>query len=100
MSEDLFKLTLEDRLFRTRYEPDSDHPHIKVNEQICSKCEEQLCVLLCPASVYRVDPNNPARITVSHDNCLECGTCLMVCDLGSIEWHFPDGGLGVKYRIG
>jgi ferredoxin like protein len=100
MSEAIFELTLADKLYRTKYEPDSDHPHITVKDELCRTCAAQPCVLMCPAEVYKVSPNDPRLITVSHDNCLECGTCIQVCPLGSVDWRFPDGGLGVKYRFG
>jgi len=96
---DLFSLTLEDKLYRTRCEPDSDHPHITVQVEICRSCRDKPCVLLCPAHVYKRKPDEPAVVLVSHDNCLECGTCVQVCPTDSLDWRFPDGGLGVKYRF-
>jgi ferredoxin like protein len=95
---DLFSMTLEDKLYRTRYEPDSDHPHITVKEEICRSCVGKPCVLLCPAHVYKRKPDERELVLVSHDNCLECGTCVQVCPTDSLEWRFPDGGMGVKYR--
>ena len=96
---DLFSMTLEDKLYRTRYEPDSDHPHITVKAEICRSCSGKPCVLLCPAHVYKRNPNDAAVVLVSHDNCLECGTCVQVCPTDSLDWRFPDGGMGVKYRF-
>jgi ferredoxin like protein len=95
---DLFSLTLEDKLYRTRYEPDSDHPHITVKPETCRACQGKPCVLLCPAHVYKRKPDDREVVLVSHDNCLECGTCVQVCPTDSLEWRFPDGGIGVKYR--
>ncbi len=100
MPDALFELTLADKLYRTRYEPDTDHPHITVDEAICRTCDTQPCVQMCPADVYKRDLNDEKRVVVSHDNCLECGTCIQVCPLGSVDWSFPDGGMGVKYRFG
>lgn len=93
-------LNLEDKLYRTKYEPDSDHPHITVKEETCRTCEGKPCIQVCPAGVYKRSPNDEAEIVVSHDNCLECGTCVKACPYGSIDWRFPDGGMGVKYRRG
>ena len=95
---DLFSLTLEDKLYRTRYEPDSAHPHITVKPEICRTCADKPCVLLCPARVYKLKPDETEVVLVSHDNCLECGTCVQVCPTDSLDWRFPDGGIGVKYR--
>lgn len=100
MSEKICELSLEDKLYRTKYEPDSDHPHIKVDNQKCEKCVEKFCILVCPAGVYKLDPNNELLIAVSHDNCLECGTCVKACDKDAIDWQYPCGGMGVKYRFG
>jgi ferredoxin like protein len=97
---DIFSMSLSDRLYRTRYEPDSDHSHIRVDNTLCGSCADKPCVALCPAHVYTRDPNDEARIIVSHDNCLECGTCVQVCPTDSLAWDFPDGGMGVKYRFG
>lgn len=97
---DILHMTLEDKLYRTKYEPDTDHPHITVDNAICPTCEGKPCVPMCPADVYKLDPNDESRIVVSHDNCLECGTCVQVCPKDSVDWRFPDGGMGVKYRFG
>lgn len=98
--EDVLSHRLEDKLYRTKYEPDSDHPHVTVDLERCRRCQSKCCVLLCPAGVYKRDPNDPERIVVSHDNCLECGTCVKMCPEAAIDWHYPAGGLGVKYRCG
>ncbi len=100
MEDAIFSLTLEDKLYRTKYEPDPNTSHIKVNLEVCGTCELQPCVDVCPARVYKSDPNKEKMILVSHENCLECGTCIQVCPLDSIDWKCPDGGVGVKYRFG
>ena len=100
MDDKLFELTLEDKLYRTKYEPDSDHPHIKVDNEICRNCLDKPCVLVCPAGVYKLDPNDETQILVSHDNCLECGSCVKTCPHDAIDWQYPAGGLGVKYKLG
>lgn len=101
MSKDeILKMSLEDKLYRTKYETDEDHPHIKVNDQACEKCDIRSCTYVCPAKVYKDDPNNEKRVTVSHENCLECGTCVKTCPHDAIDWKCPHGGKGVKYRYG
>ena len=100
MSEDNNKLSLEDKLYRTKYESDTDNPHIKVDNAKCRTCKEKQCITLCPAGVYKRDPSNEDEIMASHDNCLECGTCCKICDKDAIDWSYPDGAMGVKYRIG
>lgn len=97
---DIFNLTLEDKLYRTRYEADPDNPHIKVSRELCARCDEKPCLFICPAGVYKESPEDPNLIIVSHENCLECGTCRRICPEKAIEWRFPEGGMGVKYRFG
>ena len=48
----------------------------------------------------RRDPNDTDHVTISHENCLECGTCRYGCPFHAIDWRYPDGGMGVKYRLG
>ncbi len=100
MSDEKPKMSLEDKLYRTKYEPDTDNPHIEVDNTKCCTCKEKQCVTLCPAGVYKRDPGNENEIIASHDNCLECGTCCKICDKDAIDWKYPDGALGVKYKIG
>ena len=38
MPDDILSLSLEDKLYRTRYEPDAGHPHIEVDRDCCAKC--------------------------------------------------------------
>ncbi len=94
------KMSLADKLYRTKYEPDAAHPHIVVDQAICAQCKEKVCLVICPAEVYKADPNHPNQVTVSHENCLECGTCRKACPFDGIRWLYPEGGKGVKYRFG
>lgn len=97
---DVLSLTLEDKLYRTKYEPDAAHPHITVQHDLCLRCGDKPCLFFCPAQVYKPDPNDANHIAVSHENCLECGTCRYGCPFQAIDWRYPDGGMGVKYRYG
>jgi ferredoxin like protein len=95
------KLSLEDKLYRTKYEPDSSNPHIKVAQDDGDNAKLKKLVKICPAEVYKQDPADEEKITVSHDNCLECGTCRQIVeDDKKLDWKYPDGGMGVKYRKG
>ena len=96
----ILELSLEDKLYRTRYEPDAAHSHITVDGSHCATCEDKPCLRFCSGEVYKPDPNDPGQITISHENCLECGTCRHGCPFNAITWNYPDGGMGVKYRFG
>lgn len=100
MTGETDRMSLPDKLYRTKYEPDPAHPHIVVDRKKCAQCGEKVCLVFCPAEVYKADPNDANRVTVSHENCLECGTCRHACPFGGIEWKYPEGGAGVKYRFG
>lgn len=99
MAEDS-EMTLSDKLYRTRYEPDTHNSHIDLDREICRTCQKRSCITVCPAGVYAPDPNEASAVAVSHENCLECGTCRAACPHGAVAWKYPDGGKGVKYRFG
>ena len=96
----IFTLTLDEKLYANRYEVDTDHPHIQVDRERCRGCQDKVCLRICPAGVYTQDPNDPRSITVSHENCLECGSCRIVCTEEGVRWEYPRGGRGIKYRFG
>lgn len=100
MTEAPEKLTLEDKLYRTKFEPDAGHSHIVLDEEVCARCKDKVCLVICPAEVYKKDPNDTEKVSVSHENCLECGTCRKACPYDGIRWKYPEGGRGVKYRFG
>jgi ferredoxin like protein len=36
----------------------------------------------------------------TYEDCVECGTCDIVCTPGSVIWHHPRGNYGVNYKYG
>lgn len=96
------ELSLEDKLYRTKYETDSGNSHIAIDQEKDGDARElEKLLKACPAEVYKEDPNDEDKINVSHDNCLECGTCRHIIeDKEKLEWKYPDGGMGVKYKKG
>ncbi len=72
--------------------------HLKVNQELCKTCEARCCLRACPARVYTEDEQG--RIQVEFEACLECGTCLIACPRGAIQWSYPKGGFGVQYKYG
>jgi ferredoxin like protein len=94
------KMTLADKLYRTKYEADPGHAHIVVDGEKLKAARTRKLLKICAAEVYKADPNDPEKVTVSHENCLECGTCRQVSTDEGVEWKYPDGGKGVKYRHG
>ncbi len=77
-----------------RVHPDA---HIRVDETVCQACVHRACTHSCPARCYEFDKDR-GRIVFAYEGCLECGTCLLVCDRGALDWHYPVGGYGVRFR--
>ena len=88
--------TIEDKLAVNKYDIDCD-VHISLKEELCLKCEEQVCLYTCPASCFKLRENH---ITFSYEGCLECGSCLIVCEKEAMIWELPRGGLGICYQYG
>jgi ferredoxin like protein len=87
--DDLFELVS----YRTHGEP-----HILVNHDICRECAQRACTFACPARCYQWNPEK-GKVDFAYEACLECGTCLIVCERGALAWHYPRGGYGVRYRL-
>jgi ferredoxin like protein len=71
--------------------------HIRVDESVCRGCLHRACTYSCPARCYELDGDG-RRVTFAYESCLECGTCLLVCDRGALDWNYPSGGYGVRFR--
>jgi ferredoxin like protein len=72
--------------------------HIILNRDVCRPCEHRACLFVCPAACYQWNDNS-SRIDFAYEACLECGTCLIVCDKGALKWNYPKGGYGVRFRL-
>ena len=75
-----------------------EQPHIIINKEICKTCDHRACIRVCPAGCYIFDEETKL-ISVVFENCLECGTCHVVCDNGALDWSYPRGGYGVCFRL-
>ncbi len=73
-------------------------PHIVVNADACRDCVHKSCTFSCPARCYTWSEER-ARVEFAYEACLECGSCLLICDREVIDWHYPPGGYGVRYRL-
>ena len=72
--------------------------HIRVNQDICHECTHRACTFACPARCYQWNEERE-RIDFAYEACLECGTCLLICDREALDWHYPRGGFGVHFRL-
>ena len=90
-------MNIENLTQLTQFQVD-ELPHIIVNKDICMNCDHHTCVQTCPANCYTY--NEPTKLlSIVYENCLECGTCLVICDKGALDWNYPRGGYGVCYRL-
>jgi ferredoxin like protein len=90
-------INIENITQMTKFEID-DQPHIILNSELCRTCDHHACVNTCPAGCYTLSAATE-RLDVVYETCLECGTCLVICDKGSVSWGYPRGGYGVNYRL-
>ena len=85
-----------ERLATLHYTVD-DTPHIVVDGDACRDCGPHPCLNFCPARCFT--PNDRGRIDYYYVGCVECGTCLLLCDRKAVSWSYPRGGCGISYRF-
>jgi len=90
--------TIEDKLAFTNWNFDHTYPHLTLNEKVCAYCTHHSCTYCCPANCY--EQLEDGRVVLNYDQCVECGTCFSICDLGSVKWNNPKGTFGVIFRQG
>jgi ferredoxin like protein len=89
ITDDIFELV--------SYDIDEE-AHIRVNNEVCRQCPHRACTFVCPARCYQWNEER-GRVDFAYESCLECGTCLITCDRGALDWKYPRGGFGVRYRL-
>lgn len=87
-------MRLEQKLYLLRHRVEEES-HLAVDPERCRSCAQRICLTICPTNVYNLESN---QITIAHENCLECGSCRIVCP--HIRWRYPLGGYGISYRFG
>lgn len=68
--------------------------HIELDTAACAACRERPCLKICPAQMFTLAADG--SVLFSHEGCLECGTCYIICQ--HIKWNYPRGGYGVAFR--
>lgn len=89
-------MRVDEKLAVNSFSIDQD-VHVTIKEEICQSCDHRACLYACPAKLYTL---NNGRIAYAYEGCLECGTCRVVCDKGSVSWDLPRGGFGVCFEYG
>ncbi len=67
------------------------------NSPCATRCQSKPRTTVCPAKVYEW---HESKIIVNYENCIECGACRMLCPFDNIDCDWPEGGMGVKYKLG
>lgn len=89
-------MALAERLETVAFTVD-ETPHIVVDGARCRDCDAHTCVRFCPAGCFT--RNDAGQIDYYYVGCLECGTCLVLCDEDAVTWNYPRGGYGIAYRF-
>ena len=89
-------ISIEDKLYTVKRR-DYVKSHISLDPNLCKECASRMCVLVCPAQVYKWDELKQ-EIDIQYEDCLECGSCRIACEMQNIEWSNPVQGAGIIYR--
>ena len=91
-------ISVEEKLFTTKIVKYAES-HLKVRDQDkCRRCVLRPCIHVCPAGTYSYDEDR--GLSIAYENCLECGSCRVVCEFDNIDWSYPPGGFGVDFKWG
>ena len=88
------KVNVQNKINNVMFKTDHDS-HIKIDQSKCQNCTEKPCLTVCPAGMFSLSGDG-SEVIYSHEGCLECGTCYVVCP--HLEWNYPKGGFGVIFR--
>ncbi|MBF0253418.1 MAG: 4Fe-4S dicluster domain-containing protein [Candidatus Omnitrophica bacterium] len=89
-------MNIENKLFTVKRKKYIGGSHITAQEGTCRECIKHVCVRICPAEVYEWNETEK-KLTINYENCLECGTCRVACEMENINWTNPAGGTGIEY---
>ncbi|MCX5849112.1 MAG: 4Fe-4S binding protein [Deltaproteobacteria bacterium] len=71
-------------------------PFISIDQSKCTGCAN--CVKVCLAGVFKIK-DKKAEIN-SLDRCLECASCLFICESRAINFSWPKHGSGYQSEWG
>lgn len=89
-------VSIAERLRTLQYTVD-DTEHIVVDTAQCGECDGHPCVNFCPARCFTW--NDSGGIDYYYVGCVECGTCMLLCERDAVCWSYPRGGYGIAYRF-
>ncbi|OLS27196.1 MAG: hypothetical protein HeimC2_13060 [Candidatus Heimdallarchaeota archaeon LC_2] len=89
---------IKNKLGITTWVTDShDRAHIVVDTTKCFSCPHHLCIAGCPTRCFIF---YDGEMRFQYEDCVECGTCDIMCDQDAVSWDNPRGSYGVKYISG
>ena len=91
-------LTIDEKMASVSFDLDRC-AHITVKKELCRECTTRPCLIICAAENYNWDEKGDGLI-FKYEGCLECGACRIICPRDAIDWSYPRGGYGVRYRFG
>ena len=93
---------IKNKLGVLTYKTDSEeNAHIVVDGTICETCPHHLCISGCPVRCFNFfEIDGKPTMVFQYEDCVECGTCDIMCDQGAVSWNLPRGSFGVAYEEG
>ena len=89
---------IKNKLGITTWVTDShDRAHIIVDTTKCNTCPHHLCIAGCPTRCFTFYDD---EMRFQYEDCVECGTCDIMCDQDAVSWSNTRGSYGVKYNSG
>ena len=71
-------------------------PFIAIDESRCTGCGD--CVRVCLGDVFKL--RDGKAVIRSLDRCMECASCLFICESGAIDFSWPAHGSGYRSEWG
>ncbi|MHA1912427.1 MAG: ferredoxin family protein [Candidatus Kariarchaeaceae archaeon] len=94
----IVKQDIKNKLGNVNFVTDGEeNAHITIKPEICVQCPHYMCMYGCPTRCYNLVDG---KMSFQFEDCVECGTCDLLCDQGSVTWNHPRGSFGVKYIYG
>ena len=90
-------MKIEDKLYTVTSKTDEESHLVQIDPDVCEACERKWCTIFCPAETYKWEDD---KLLIAFENCLECGACKIGCPYLNIQWRYPRGGFGVRYKFG
>ena len=101
VEQGVFTYDVKNGLGLINYNVDAhEHAHIIVDTDKYGACTHMMCVWGCPAQCYNFRDQGFETMKFVHEDCVECGTCFIMCTEGAVEWNHPRGGFGITYNQG